>query len=64
MTVDAENGVPDVQPAGQVSRHAGEDFRDQDRHLVLYTAWNPREWNKFGEIIPNLRRKRTRNVHG
>ncbi len=38
MTVDAENGVPDVQPAGQVSRHAGEDFRDQDRHLVLYTA--------------------------
>jgi hypothetical protein len=27
-----------VQPAGQVSRHAGEDFRDQDRHLVLYTA--------------------------
>jgi hypothetical protein len=38
MTIDAENGIADVQPAGQVSRHAGEDFRDQDRHLVLYTA--------------------------
>ncbi len=38
MTVDAENGIADVKPAGQVSRHSREYFRDQNRHLVLYTA--------------------------
>ena len=38
MSVDAENGIADMEPAGQISRHAGEDLGDEYRHLVLHTT--------------------------
>ena len=47
LSVDGQDGVPDVELPGEIGGHALEDLGDDDRHLVLPAALETRHSTAF-----------------